>query len=193
MLSEKEHLENADAPENAQVNNSINQMHNNNINQNININNQQGFNIFLQYGFTQDEVRGLRMIYHLSTLRNSIANGRNLDLSLNAMYQRENNWLRNVSNNNNVNYNNNNNRRQLVGIRLNNYGFRRRGYYRIVRRESNINFFHGFMFGIVLNIFSLFLLMIVRYRPKFKLGVMIGMIISISFFLFANGSYPRSK
>ena len=39
MLSEKEHLENLDAPENEQVNNSINQMHNTNINQNININN----------------------------------------------------------------------------------------------------------------------------------------------------------
>ena len=76
MLSEKKHLENTD---NEQVNNSIHEMSYNN--QNI----PQGFNIFLQYGFTQDEVRGLRMIYHLSALRNSIANGRNLDLSLNAI------------------------------------------------------------------------------------------------------------
>ena len=78
MLSEKAHVE--EGPENEQVNNSINQMQNNNNMNNLNINNYQGFNIFLQYGFTQDEVRGLRMIYHLSALRNSIANGRNLDL-----------------------------------------------------------------------------------------------------------------
>ena len=191
MLSEKEHLENGDAPENEQVNNSINQMFNNNINQNININNPQGFNIFLQYGFTQDEVRGLRMIYHLSMLRNSIANGRNLDLSLNAMYQRENNWLRNVSNNS-VNHNNNN-QRNIVRYRLNNNGFRRTRYYRINRREPNINILQGFLFGIVLNIFSLFLLMIVRYRPKFKFGVMLGMIFSVSFMILANGDHSKTK
>ena len=189
MLSEKEHLENLDAPENEQVNNSINQMHNNNINQNIN--NPQGFNIFLQYGFTQDEVRGLRMIYHLSALRNSIANGRNLDLSSNAMYQRENNWLRNVNNNNNINYNN---RGNIVRIRLNNdNGFRRFRYNRIYRHEPNINFLQGFLFGFVLNIFSLFILMIVRYRPKFKMGVMFGMILSVSFMILANDGAARKK
>ena len=191
MLSEKEHLENLDAPENEQVNNSINQMHNNNINQNININNPQGFNIFLQYGFTQDEVRGLRMIYHLSALRNSIANGRNLDLSSNAMYQRENNWLRNVNNNNNINYNN---RGNIVRIRLNNdNGFRRFRYNRIYRHEPNINFLQGFLFGFVLNIFSLFILMIVRYRPKFKMGVMFGMILSVSFMILAMQLTARKK
>ena len=191
MLSEKEHLENLDAPENEQVNNSINQMHNNNINQNININNPQGFNIFLQYGFTQDEVRGLRMIYHLSALRNSIANGRNLDLSSNAMYQRENNWLRNVNNNNNINYNN---RGNIVRIRLNNdNGFRRLRYNRIYRHEPNINFLQGFLFGFVLNIFSLFILMIVRYRPKFKMGVMFGMILSVSFMILAMQLTARKK
>ena len=190
MLSEKEHLENLDAPENEQVNNFINQMHNNNINQNININNPQGFNIFLQYGFTQDEVRGLRMIYHLSALRNSIANGRNLDLSSNAMYQRENNWLRNV-NNNNINYNN---RGNIVRIRLNNdNGFRRLRYNRIYRHEPNINFLQGFLFGFVLNIFSLFILMIVRYRPKFKMGVMFGMILSFSFMILAMQLTARKK
>ena len=191
MLSKKEHLENLDARENEQVNNSINQMHNNNINQNININNPQGFNIFLQYGFTQDEVRGLRMIYHLSALRNSIANGRNLDLSSNAMYQRENNWLRNVNNNNNINYNN---RGNIVRIRLNNdNGFRRFRYNRIYRHEPNINFLQGFLFGFVLNIFSLFILMIVRYRPKFKMGVMFGMILSFSFMILANDGAARKK
>ena len=126
MLSEKK-IEN-ESQENEQVNNSIHQM--NNIQ---NINNNQGFNIFLQYGFTQDEIRGLRMIYHLSALRNSIANGRNIDLSLNAMYQRENNWLRNNGNNNN----NNNERRNYVRIMLNNNGFRRRRYARVYRYESN--------------------------------------------------------
>jgi hypothetical protein len=185
MLSEKAHLE--EEPENEQVNNSINQMNNN---PNININNYQGFNIFLQYGFTQDEVRGLRMIYHLSALRNSIANGRNLDLSLNAMYQRENNWLRNNANinqneNQNNNYNNNRNG-NVVRIRLNNNGFRRIRYHRRYFYEPNISFLQGFMFGMILNIFSLFLLMLVRYRPKFKCGVLFGMIFSVSFMMLAN-------
>ena len=194
MLSEKEHLENLDAPENEQVNNSINQMHNNNPN--ININNQQGFNIFLQYGFTQDEIRGLRMIYHLSTLRNSIANGRNLDLSLNAMYQRENNWLRNNNDNNNANNANyrNNNRGNIVRIRMTgNNGFRRWRYLRINRHEPNISFFHGFLFGFILNIFSLFIVMMVRHRPKFKLGVMLGMLISVSFMILANDGVVKNK
>ena len=124
------------------------------------------------------------MIYHLSSLRNSIANGRNIDLSLNAMYQRENNWLRNNGNNNN----NNNERRNYVRIMLNNNGFRRRRYARVYRYESNISFIQGFFFGIVLNIFSLFVLMIVRYRPKFKLGLTLGMIISVSFWIIANES-----
>ena len=182
MLSEKK-IEN-ESQENEQVNNSIHQM--NNIQ---NINNNQGFNIFLQYGFTQDEIRGLRMIYHLSALRNSIANGRNIDLSLNAMYQRENNWLRNNGNNNN----NNNERRNYVRIMLNNNGFRRRRYARVYRYESNISFIQGFFFGIVLNIFSLFVLMIVRYRPKFKMGVMFGMILSVSFMILANDGAARKK
>ena len=193
MLIEKENLENSDAPENEQVNNSINQMHNNNINQNINVYNLQGFNIFLQYGFSQDEVRRLRMLYHLSAFRNSIANGRNFDLSLNAMYERENNWLRNTNNNNNNNYNNNYNRGNIVRIRMNNHGSRRFRYFRMNRHEPNISFFQGFVFGFVLNIFSLFILMIVRYRPKFKLGVMLGMIFSVSFIILANEGITRNK
>ena len=188
MLSEKAHVE--EGPENEQVNNSINQMQNNNNINNLNVNNYQGFNIFLQYGFTQDEVRGLRMIYHLSALRNSIANGRNLDLSLNAMYQRENNWLRNNNNNNNNNIYDNN-RGNLVRIHFNNNGFRRRRYFRINQHENNINFLMGFMFGMFLNIFSLFLLMIIRYRPKFKCGLMLGMIFSVSFTIYANGGSIR--
>ena len=180
MLSEKK-IEN-ESQENEQVNNSIHQM--NNIQ---NINNNQGFNIFLQYGFTQDEIRGLRMIYHLSALRNSIANGRNIDLSLNAMYQRENNWLRNNGNNNN------NERRNYVRIMINNNGFRRRRYARVYRYESNISYIQGFFFGIVLNIFSLFVLMIVRYRPKFKLGVLFGMIFSVTGMIIMSDSTHHIK
>ena len=183
MLSEKKHLENTD---NEQVNNSIHEMSYNN--QNI----PQGFNIFLQYGFTQNEIRGLRMIYHLSALRNSIANGNNIDLSLNAMYQRENNWLRNNNSNMNNNNNNINNNRRIVRINLNNNnGFERRRYIRIYRHEPNISFFQGLMFGIILNIFSLFILMIVRYRPKFKIGLIFGMVISTIFMMFANEGTAR--
>jgi hypothetical protein len=179
MLSEKSHLENTD---NEQMNNSIHEMANNG--QNI----PQGFNVFMQYGFTQDEIRGLRMIYHLSALRNSIANGRNLDLSLNAMYQRENNWLRNSHNNNNGI---NNRGRNVVRIQINNNGFGRRRYIRIYRNEPNISFFQGLMFGIILNIFSLFILMIVRHRPKFKMGLIFGMIFSTGFMIYANEGMAR--
>lgn len=177
MLSENKHLENPNNPNAVEVNNSIHQMNNNNIN----ANNMQGFNVFIQYGFSPDEVRALRMIYHLSQLRNNMANGRNLDLSLNAMYQRENNWL-------------GNNRRNYVRINLNdnNNGrlIRRRRRY---RNESNLSILQGFMVGILLNIFSIFILMIVRYRPKFKLGVLFGMIFSVTGMIIMSDSTHHIK
>lgn len=177
MLSENKHLENPNNPNAVEVNNSIHQMNNNNIN----ANNMQGFNVFIQYGFSPDEVRALRMIYHLSQLRNNMANGRNLDLSLNAMYQRENNWL-------------GNNRRDYVRINLNdnNNGrlIRRRRRY---RNESNLSILQGFMVGILLNIFSIFVLMIVRYRPKFKLGVLFGMIFSVTGMIIMSDSTHHIK
>ena len=177
MLSENKHLENPNNPNAVEVNNSIHQMNNNNIN----ANNMQGFNVFIQYGFSPDEIRALRMIYHLSQLRNNMANGRNLDLSLNAMYQRENNWL-------------GNNRRNYVRINLNdnNNGrlIRRRRRY---RNESNLSILQGFMVGILLNIFSIFILMIVRYRPKFKLGVLFGMIFSVTGMIIMSDSTHHIK
>ena len=177
MLSENKHLENPNNPNAVEVNNSIHQMNNNNIN----ANNMQGFNVFIQYGFSPDEVRALRMIYHFSQLRNNMANGRNLDLSLNAMYQRENNWL-------------GNNRRNYVRINLNdnNNGrlIRRRRRY---RTESNLSILQGFMVGILLNIFSIFVLMIVRYRPKFKLGVLFGMIFSVTGMIIMSDSTHNIK
>ena len=177
MLSENKHLENPNNPNAVEVNNSIHQMNNNNIN----ANNMQGFNVFIQYGFSPDEIRAIRMIYHLSQLRNNMANGRNLDLSLNAMYQRENNWL-------------GNNRRNYVRINLNdnNNGrlIRRRRRYRI---ESNLSILQGFMVGILLNIFSIFILMIVRYRPKFKLGVLFGMIFSVTGMIIMSDSTHHIK
>ena len=177
MLSENKHLENPNNPNAVEVNNSIHQMNNNNIN----ANNMQRFNVFIQYGFSPDEVRALRMIYHLSQLRNNMANGRNLDLSLNAMYQRENNWL-------------GNNRRNYVRINLNdnNNGrlIRRRRRY---RTESNLSILQGFMVGILLNIFSIFVLMIVRYRPKFKLGVLFGMIFSVTGMIIMSDSTHHIK
>ena len=186
MLSENKHLDNnPNDPNNEQINNSIN---------NINENNLQGFNIFMQYGYSPEEIRALRMIYHLSSLRNSLANGRNLDMSLNAMYQRENNWL---GNNQNNNQNNNYvylNRRNYIRINLNNNNMRiiaRRR--RIYRNEPNISILQGFMMGIILNIFSIFVLMIVRYRPKFKLGVLFGMIFSVSCMIFMSESTNHIK
>ena len=188
MLSENKHLDNPDDPNNEQVNNSINNINTNDL--------QQGFNIFMQYGYSPEEIRALRMIYHLSALRNSLANGRHLDMSLNAMYQRENNWLGNINQNNQNNNNHyiNMNRRNYIRIHLNDNNMRMvRRRRRIYRNEPNISILQGFMIGILLNIFSIFVLMIVRYRPKFKLGVLLGMVFSVSCMILMSESTNHIK
>lgn len=182
MLSEKKNSDNLQNIENEQVNNSMREIGNQNQIP-------RGFNVFLAYGISQNELRTLRLVYHLSYLNNNSGNIRNIDWSPQAIYQREENWLRSQINTNNIrNYNNMNNYRRNIVIRNpginiihvnhnNNWnGIRVRSYYRY---EPNINFWQGFIFGLILNIFTLCILMISRPRPKFKIGLIFGMLLSI--------------
>ena len=183
MLSEKRNSVNLQNTENEQINNSMREIDNQHQNNNV----PRGFNIFLAHGISPNELRTLRIIYHLSYIHDSIANNRNIDLSPQAMFQREENWLRAQINNmrNNYNYRRNiiipNPRNNTVTVYINNNmnnRIRQRRYYREVNYEPNINFFQGFIFGMVLNIFSICILMISRPKPKFKFGLLLGMIFS---------------
>lgn len=189
MLSEKKNTISSDNIENEQINNSMREIDNQHQNNNI----PRGFNIFLAHGISPNELRTLRIIYHLSYIHNNIANNRIIDLSPQAMFQREENWLRtqmnNMRNNSNYNYRRNimiaNPRNNTITLYVNhnsmNNRFRQRGHYRQYNYEPNINILHGFLFGLILNIFSIFIFMINTPRPKFKLGVLLGMILSICF------------
>lgn len=183
MLSEKRNSVNLQNTENEQINNSMREIDNQHQNNNV----PRGFNIFLAHGISPNELRTLRIIYHLSYIHDSIANNRNIDLSPQAMFQREENWLRAQINNmrNNYNYRRNiiipNPRNNTVTVYINNNmnnRIRQRRYYREINYEPNINFFQGFIFGMVLNIFSICILMISRPKPKFKFGLLLGMIFS---------------
>ena len=187
MLSEKKNSENIQNFGNEQLNNSFRQINNENQNNNA----PRGFNVFLQYGMSPNELRTLRVIYHLSYLHNSTINNRNIDLSAQAIYQREENWLRAQINNNLRNQNSHNRtnilirnpRNNTISIYVNDIGnrFRQRRYYRQTNYEQNINFLIGIILGMILNIFSLCILMLTRTRIKFKVGLILGMLLSIIF------------
>ena len=187
MLSEKKNSENIQNFGNEQLNNSFRQINNEHQNNNV----PRGFNVFLQYGMSPNELRTLRVIYHLSYLHNSIINNRNIDLSAQAIYQREENWLRAQINNNLRGQNNYNRtnilirnpRNNTISIYVNDVGnrFRQRRYHRQIHYEQNINFLIGIILGMILNIFSLCILMLTRTRIKFKVGLIFGMLISIIF------------
>ena len=111
MLSEKKNSDNLQNIENEQVNNSMREIGNQNQIP-------RGFNVFLAYGISQNELRTLRLVYHLSYLNSNSGNIRNIDWSPQAIYQREENWLRSQINTNNIrNYNNMNNYRRNIVIR----------------------------------------------------------------------------
>ena len=185
MLSEKNN-ENLNV-ENEQMNNSMREIDNNN---NLN---PRGFNIFLAHGISTNELRILRTLYHLSYLHNNIANNRNIDMSPQAMFQREEDWLRAQMNHSNIrrnNYYNNYYRRNIVVrnprnnsvvlyVDHNLSGIRPRRIHRHANYEPNILFLQGFIFGLVLNVFSLCIIIISRPRPKFKIGLMLGMLLSM--------------
>ena len=185
MLSEKKSSENLHNLDNEQMNNSMREIEYNN-NQNP-----RGFNIFLAHGVSPNELRTLRILYHLSYLQNSIANNRAIDMSLPSMLQREENWLRTQINNSQIRRNNYNNymRRNIVVryprnnniilyVNNNSNGFRPRRFYRHANYEPNILFLQGFIFGLLLNVFALIIILISHPRPKFKIGLLIGMLLS---------------
>ena len=182
MLSEKKNQEHLENIENEQVNNSMREIGNQNQIP-------RGFNAFLAYGISPNELRTLRLVYHLSYLHNNGGNIRNNDWSPQAIYQREENWLRSQINNNMRNLNNMSNFRRNIIIRNpgitvirlnhNNNNWNRIRLRRHYRYEPNINFWQGFIFGLILNVFTLCILMISRPRPKFKFGLFVGMMLSI--------------
>ena len=186
MISERKESETLENTDNEQINNSMREIDHHRQNNNM----QRGFDIFLAHGISPNELRTLRLIYHLSYLHNNMVRGRYVDLSPQAMYQREENWLRSQINNNLRNNHNNYYRRNIIirnprgghSMTLyvnNNWNrFRQRRYYRQYNYEPNINFLQGFIFGIVLNIFAICLLVVNRPRPKFKIGLLFGMLIS---------------
>ena len=183
MLSEKK-TENLNV-ENEQMNNSMREIDNNN-NQNP-----RGFNIFLAHGISTNELRILRTLYHLSYLHNNIANNRNIDMSPQAMFQREEDWLRAQMNHSGIRRNNYNNyygrnivvrnpRNNNVVLYVNQLsGIRPRRFHRHANYEPNIIFLQGFIFGLVLNVFSLCIILISRPSPKFKIGLILGMLLSM--------------
>ena len=183
MLSEKKNTENLENVGNEQMNHSMREINNQGQNP-------RGFNIFLAHGISPHELRTIRLLYHLSYLHNNLANNRQIDMSPQTMIQREENWLRAQMNNNmrrNINnYRQNiiirNPRNNTITLYVNSRninGMRQRRFYRQIYYEPNINFLQGFIFGLVLNVFSLCIMMISRPRPKFKIGLMLGMLLSI--------------
>ena len=100
-------------------------------------------------------------------------------MSVQSMYQREENWLRAQLNNLNRRRNVINPENRTLSLNTNNRNrFRGREHFRRRRREPNINFLQGFIFGVVLNVFALCILMISRPRAKFKIGLVFGMLLS---------------
>lgn len=63
-------------------------------------------------------------------------------------------------------------------------GFRRIRLRNIRRfQESNMAYLQGFIIGLILNLFSLFFLFASRVRPKLKIGMLLGMILSFCLFV----------
>ena len=112
-------------------------------------------------------------------------------MSPQAMFQREEDWLRAQMNHSGIRRNNYNNyygrnivvrnpRNNNVVLYVNQLsGIRPRRFHRHANYEPNIIFLQGFIFGLVLNVFSLCIILISRPRPKFKIGLILGMLLSM--------------
>ena len=160
MLIQKE----ADVQNNLNQNNDINQEEmNNNLNE---INNNQnnlynpirGFDIFLLHGLSSNEVRTLRLLFHLSAYE--------------GIYHREESWLLNQLRAPNRNEENEN----YLTLYVNEGGllFRNRN-----SSENNMIyiFLLGFFIGFITNISGI-LILFCRFKPMFKVGLLFGMITS---------------
>ena len=106
MLIQKENLPNNNNDINRdEINNNLEEVNSNNTNPNNSnqnnennqpnnrIRNHGGFDIFLSHGLSAQEIRTLRLIFHLAAAQESIINGTALDWSPEGIYQREERWL----------------------------------------------------------------------------------------------------
>ena len=166
-----------------------------------------GFNIFLSHGVGIIELRMMRLLFHLSLYQQSLQRGFQLDWSEEGMFRREERWLINQLHNSSLNNNNNNdnepqerdNEREIIINRSNgnNYNYislnindsanindilRRRIIENInFEFEPNYYFLIGFCVGFITNFFGL-LLLICRFKPRFKIGLIFGTLFSMFFF-----------
>ena len=177
--------------ENQNIENSLNNINNNElssinenqINQSINDINernneilQRGFNRFLNYGITIQELHLLRFLFHSAMYQQSRINGIQFEWTLQSMIEREENWLRSQIRNNNNDFRGNRYISFIVRNDFDNYRLRRR---RNFDNEPNFSFFQGVLIGFLLNVFTIFFLIVFRFRPKFKMGLQVGMIMGI--------------
>ena len=195
MLIQKENLPNNNNDINRdEINNNLEEVNSNNTNQNNSnqnnennqannrIRNHGGFDIFLSHGLNAQEIRTLRLIFHLAAAQESIINGTALDWSPEGIYQREERWLINQINgiyNRNRNRDNNN---QYISLNVNDgglfYGGNNLMLFYDNQLDERFSFMLGFFVGFLTNVFG-FLILFCRFKAFFKLGVICGMIISI--------------
>ena len=197
MLLQKEENENED-------NNNINRDNiQNNIREVIDGRNprysRRGFNIFLLHGLSLNELRTMRILFHLSASQQSLLRGEDLDWTEEAMLQREERWLISQLNGPLLNNNNNNeeqerdNERETI-IRNNNNTYIRLNInendgVRIRYEETLFNFefepiyafLIGFCVGFIVNFFGIFLFFC-RFHKRFKIGLIWGIITSLLFY-----------
>ena len=155
----------------------------------------------------------MRFLFHFSIFQQSLLRGVELDWTEEGMYQREERWLINQLNNplfnhnynindeneqerdNETEMNNRNNNYIRLNINDNENDQIRRIYIDLVNvnYEPNYLFLMGFCTGFLANIFGIIFLLC-NFNPRFKIGIICGMIISIFFFLIlilsANNNLP---
>ena len=195
MLIQKENLpNNTNDITRDEINNNLEEVNSNNTNPNNSnqnnennqannrIRNHGGFDIFLSHGLNAQEIRTLRLIFHLAAAQESIINGTALDWSPEGIYQREERWLINQINgiyNRNRNRDNNN---QYISLNVNDgglfYGGNNLMLFYDNQFDERFSFMLGFFVGFLTNVFG-FLILFCRFKAFFKLGVICGMIISI--------------
>ena len=159
-----------------------------------------GFNIFLRHGLSEGELRLMRILFHLSVHQRSMQRGEDLDWSPDGMYRREERWLINQLNtaNNNNNGIGNERTNEYNNIGNNNYTIlnvndseNENDEYLAGRRyieslisyelEPSYIFLMGFCIGFLINIFGL-LLLLCKFKNKFKIGLICGILLSIVFY-----------
>ena len=195
MLIQKENLPNNTNDINSEeINNNLEEVNSNNTNQNNSnqnnennqannrIRNHGGFDIFLSHGLNAQEIRTLRLIFHLAAAQESIINGTALDWSPEGIYQREERWLINQINgiyNRNRNRDSNN---HYISLNVNDgglfYGGNNLMLFYDNQFDERFSFMLGFFVGFLTNVFG-FLILFCRFKTFLKLGVICGMIISI--------------